>query len=99
MGGAKRCPSTPSREAMGFAKTSTHPAKPRRAGTRERSSQTRPTEESVEALPVRGAAEHAAEGAALYLELVRSRHRNGGVVVLVGTGIVDAAGPFAVVRR
>src|SRR5262249_16151690 len=27
------------------------------------------------------------------------RHRNGGVVVLAGAGIVDAAAPFAVVRR
>src|SRR6185437_9152091 len=53
----------------------------------------------ADALPGLAAAEQAAEGAALDLEQVRALHRNDGVVIAAGVGIVDAAGPFAVVGR
>src|SRR3954471_23639504 len=46
------------------------------------------------ALPGLAAAEHAAEGAALHAERVRTLHRDRRVVVPAAVGIVDLAGPF-----
>src|SRR5437868_11142758 len=50
----------------------------------------------ADALPGLAAAEHAAEGATLNLQLVRALHRNRRVVVAAAVRIVDPAGPVAV---
>src|SRR5437879_12496017 len=53
---------------------------------------------SADALPGLAAAEHAAEGAALHTERVRSLHRDRRVIVAAGVGIGDLAGPFGFMR-
>src|SRR5262245_64846909 len=53
----------------------------------------------ADALPGLAAAEHAAEGATLDLEHVRSLHRHRRVVVAAAVGIVDPAGPLVAVGR
>src|SRR6476661_3779974 len=52
----------------------------------------------ADALPGLAAAEHAAEGAALHTERVRSLHRDRRVVIPAAVGIVDLAGPFGFLR-
>jgi len=78
----------------------------RNAGKKERGevvtaskSSGRNSKQLADALPGLVAAEQAAEGAALDAEQVRTLHRDDGVVVVAARGIVDAAGPFAVVGR
>src|SRR6266702_429401 len=53
---------------------------------------------SADAFPGLAAAEHAAEGATLHAHGVRALHRDGGVIVAAGVGIVDLAGPFRALR-
>src|ERR1044071_6393130 len=50
------------------------------------------------ALPGLAATEHAAEGATLYSERIRSLHRYRRVVLAARVGIADRAGPFRVIR-
>src|SRR6516164_8991833 len=54
---------------------------------------------SANALPGLTAAEHAAEGATLDLENVRSLHRNRRIVIAAAVRIVNPADPFVVLRR
>src|SRR5258708_33104993 len=52
---------------------------------------------SAHALPGLATAKHAAEGAALHAHRIRALHRDRGVVVAAGVGVVDAAAPLGAV--